>query len=235
MQPFYFGWFRQNIRIALAALWQQMIQRWHFWQARLRKVQLTSQHRTKQSERPNKERLAIVLFSWCCSLWFAFTPAANASMLTPSHHLPSTFTTVASLHTYQERPGQTTFRSKQSLRDRSDRSWQVIVFKRYQEDTLKGLYLRLVGFPGLVTLADQKPLTIATGSSLQWQANAELDPQTPKLPDNAGQYNLAETLNALEGDIPLQIDIPLSGGSVAQLVVPPFAVHEWRTLAASKA
>ena len=59
----------------------------------------------------------------------------------------------------------------------------------------------------------------------------ELDPQTPSLPENASQYSVATVMNELAGDIPLQVDIPLSGGSVAQLVVPPFAVKEWRELA----
>ena len=155
------------------------------------------------------------------TLVFSFSPIAEASSV------------LASLHTYQEKPGQTTFRSKQSLRDRSDRSWQVIVFKRYQDKSLQGLYLRLIGFPGLVTVEDGQALAIATGSSLQWQAPSELDPQTPELPENAAQYNIAEVLNALESDIPLQVDIPLAGGSVAKLAVPPFAVKEWRELAAS--
>lgn len=150
----------------------------------------------------------------------------------PAKAVAYSASSVASLHTYQERPGQTTFRSKQSLRDRSDRSWQVIVFKRYQADELQGLYLRLVGFPGIVTLDAQKPLSVATGSSLQWQAPPELDPQTPELPGNAAQYNMAAPLTELTGDIPLQIDIPLAGGSIAQLVVPPFAVSEWRELVA---
>ncbi|MEL6554599.1 MAG: DUF3122 domain-containing protein [Cyanobacteria bacterium J06621_11] len=167
------------------------------------------------------------------SICFAPQPAIAQSVVSFSTF--SVTTPVASLHTYQEKPGQTTFRSKQSLRDRSDRSWQVIVFKRYQGDALQGLYLRLVGFPGLVAVDDEKPLAIATGSSLQWQAPPELDPQTPELPENAAQYNIAETLNALEGDIPLQVDIPLSGDSIAKLVVPPFAVKEWRELAASQA
>ncbi|MEO1445060.1 MAG: DUF3122 domain-containing protein [Cyanobacteria bacterium J06635_11] len=92
---------------------------------------------------------------------------------------PLSTTVVASIHTYNERPGQTTFRSKQSFRDRSDRSWQVVLFKRYQGDELQGLYLRLIGFPGLVALDTQKPLTIATGSSAQWQAESALDPQPP--------------------------------------------------------
>ncbi|MGB5916042.1 MAG: DUF3122 domain-containing protein, partial [Phormidesmis sp.] len=82
-----------------------------------------------------------------CSLLVAWPQTNYANALDLSIASP-----VASLHTYQERPGQTTFRSKQSLRDRADRSWQVIVFKRYQADMLQGLYLRLVGFPGLVTL-----------------------------------------------------------------------------------
>ncbi len=137
---------------------------------------------------------------------------------------------IASIHTYNERPGQTTFRSKQSLRDRSDRSWQVILFKRYQADDLQGLYLRLIGFPGMVSLDPQKSLKIATGASAQWQAIPALDPQTQSLPENAAQYDVAVAITDLSGDIPLQVDIPLADGSIAQLVVPPFAVHEWRDL-----
>lgn len=137
---------------------------------------------------------------------------------------------IASIHTYQEKPGQTTFRSKQSLRDRSDRSWQVILFKRYQASDLQGLYLRLVGFPGLVALDSQKPIVIATGASAQWTAQPALDPQTQSLPANASQYDVAAAMTDLIGDIPLQVSIPLVGGETAQLVVPPFAVHEWRDL-----
>ena len=139
---------------------------------------------------------------------------------------------LASLHTYNERPGQTTFRSKQSLRDRAERSWQIILFKRYQANELQGIYLRLVGFPGLVTVDSQTPLTIATGSSLQWRVTYELDPQTAELPDYAGQYSVMTVLSELSGDIPLQMNIALGDGSTAELVVPPFAVHEWRELTA---
>ena len=137
---------------------------------------------------------------------------------------------IASIHTYQEQPGQTTFRSKQSLRDRSDRSWQVILFKRYQAKEVQGLYLRLVGFPGMVSVKQTQPIAIATGASVQWSAQPELDPQTPELPEYAVQYNVAQAISELAGDIPLQIDIPLKDGSTAQLVVPPFAVREWRDL-----
>ena len=165
-------------------------------------------------------RFVALLLFLCCFL----LPTTSAAALP-----------LASLHTYHEQPGQTTFRSKQSLRDRTERSWQIILFKRYQSDELQGLYLRLVGFPGLVTVDSQKPLMIATGSSLQWQAAAELDLQTAVLPDYAGQYNVAAVLSELAGDIPLQMDVALGDGSMAEIVVPPFAVHEWRKLGALSA
>ena len=95
---------------------------------------------------------------------------------------------------------------------------------------MQGLYLRLIGFPGAVSLDEQQPLKIETGSSAQWQVSPELDPQTLSLPENVAQYNVAEAIDALKGDIPLQVNIPLAGGSLARLVVPPFAVHEWREL-----
>ena len=104
------------------------------------------------------------------------------------------------------------------------------MFKRYQADDIQGLYLRLVGFPGMVSVAKSKPIKIATGSSVQWQAEPALDPQTPELPENVAQYDVARAIADLKGDVPLQVDISLGDGSTAQLVVPPFAVHEWRDL-----
>lgn len=156
--------------------------------------------------------------------------ATAAGLLTTGLTTGYRSTTVASIHTYNEQPGQTTFRSKQSLRDRRDRSWQVILFKRYQGDELQGLYLRLIGFPGLVSFDVTKPLNISTGASKQWQTQPELDPQTQGLPENANQYNVAAAIADITGDIPLQVAIPLGGGSTADLVLPPFAVHEWRAL-----
>ena len=170
----------------------------------------------------------LVVRKWLAICCFSLVLAAPLLFFVPSAiaiPLP-----LASIHTYQEQPGQTTFRSKQSLRDRSDRSWQVILFKRYQAKDLQGLYLRLVGFPGMVSVNQKQPITIATGSSTQWKAASELDPQTPELPDYAAQYNVAQAISELAGDIPLQIDISLGDGSTAQLVVPPFAVGEWRDL-----
>ncbi|MEM8807201.1 MAG: DUF3122 domain-containing protein [Cyanobacteria bacterium P01_G01_bin.38] len=138
---------------------------------------------------------------------------------------------LASLHTYHEQPGQTTFRSRLSLRDRNDRAWQTILFKRYQGETLEGIYLRLVGFPGLVELDPQPSITVLTGTDLQWTAPPQLDPQTKQLPSNASQYDFYAVITGLTNDIPLEIKVTLKGDRKATIVVPPFAVHEWRELA----
>ena len=139
---------------------------------------------------------------------------------------------LASVHVYHERPGQTTLRSQQSLRDRNDRSWQAILFKRYRPDGLDGLYLRLVGFPGVVTVAPQTPLSIETGTVLRWQATPKLDPPTPALPSNTNQYDMADIIANLEKAIPLTLAVPLQGKAPSEIIVPPYAVQEWRELAA---
>jgi hypothetical protein len=142
---------------------------------------------------------------------------------------------LASVHTYHERPGQTTFRSTQSLRDRTDHTWQLILFKRYDGEQLQGIYLRLVGFPGVAEVVPDQALTLATGTRLQWLVPPALDGQTLALPSNAAQYNVAAFAQDLKGDIPLQLFVPLAGDRTAELVVPPFVVHEWREVIAAPA
>ncbi|HEY9886857.1 MAG TPA: DUF3122 domain-containing protein, partial [Candidatus Obscuribacterales bacterium] len=66
----------------------------------------------------------------------------------------------ASLHTYRERPGQVTVRSRQSLRDDRDRAWQAIAFKRTQGTTPPSFYLRLVGFPEAVAVDRHQAITL---------------------------------------------------------------------------
>lgn len=141
----------------------------------------------------------------------------------------------AAVHVYHERPGQTTVRSQQSLRDRNNRSWQAILFKRYRADGLEGTYLRLVGFPGVVTIDPQQPLIVDTGTALNWQANPKLDPPTPALPSNTNQYDVAEVINDLQKAIPLTLAVPLQGKAPSKIIVPPYAVQEWQDLAAQAA
>ncbi|HEY9762254.1 MAG TPA: DUF3122 domain-containing protein [Trichocoleus sp.] len=136
----------------------------------------------------------------------------------------------AAVHTYHERPGQTTYRSQQSLRDQMDRAWQATLFKRYVGGSLQGVYLRLVGFPGNATVQFGRPLVIDTGAGLRWEALPSLDPQTQQLPENVGQYDFQGVLQDLVGAIPLRLEIPLQGSRAARLTAAPFVVEEWRSL-----
>ncbi|TVQ07031.1 MAG: DUF3122 domain-containing protein [Leptolyngbya sp. DLM2.Bin27] len=142
---------------------------------------------------------------------------------------------LASVHTYHEQPGQTTYRSRQSLRDQRDLAWQATVFKRYTGGVFQGTYLRLVGFPGQVTTDSAADLTIETGTTTQWQAAHQLDPQTQMLPESVAQYSIDAVLADLQQPIPLMLLVPLQGGGQARLVAAPYVVKEWLQIYAMEA
>lgn len=133
---------------------------------------------------------------------------------------------IASVHTYPEASGQVMYRSLQSLRDRSDNAWQAVLFKRLKLGQLDCLHLRLVGFPGFTELAHPKPLQITTGTGQVWTA-ADVFAES-SLPANVGEYDLLQVMAQLDKDTPLRLSLPLEGERVVELVVPPFAVREWR-------
>ncbi len=134
---------------------------------------------------------------------------------------------LASVHTYHEQLGQTTYRSRQSLRDQTDLAWQATVFKRYTSGVFQGTYLRLVGFPGQAQVGAEADLNIATGTAAQWQAPPQLDPQTQALPEGVAQYSIDTLLAGLQSPIPLTLLVPLRGGGTARLVAAPYVVAEW--------
>jgi hypothetical protein len=137
---------------------------------------------------------------------------------------------VASIHTYHEEPEQTTLRSRQSLRDQNDLAWQATLFKRYRGGDAPALYLRLVGFPGQITIASGQDLEVTTGTLVAWRAVPTLDAKTKELPPNVGQYRMDQVLTDLQEAIPLTLVIPLANAASARLVVAPFVVQEWLEL-----
>ncbi|WP_052288498.1 DUF3122 domain-containing protein [Leptolyngbya iicbica] len=136
-------------------------------------------------------------------------------------------TAQASVHVYRERPGQVTVRSRLSLRDLSDRAWQVIAFKRTQGTALQGYYLRLVGFPGAVEVDQQHPATVTAPTGQSRQLPWIVDPQAKTLPPNVGQFDLAPLLTELDQALPLEVQVPLLGMEPAEMAIAPFIVEEW--------
>ncbi|ABG53592.1 conserved hypothetical protein [Trichodesmium erythraeum IMS101] len=135
---------------------------------------------------------------------------------------------LASIHKYPESSIQIMYRSQQSLRDISDRAWQAVLYKRIKSGQLKNLNLRLVGFPGMIKLANSQKLQITTGTGKVWKAdNVLLD---SSFPPNVAEYNFLEVMKNLDYDTPLRLHLSLQDSSIAEIVVPIFAVKEWRQL-----
>ena len=135
---------------------------------------------------------------------------------------------LASIHTYPESSAQIMYRSQQSLRDISDRAWQAVLYKRITSGQLKTLRLRLVGFPGIIKLAHSQKLQVTTGTGKVWNAkNVLLDSY---FPPNVGEYDFMEVMKNLDYDTPLRLHLSLQDSSRAEIVVPIFAVKEWRQL-----
>ncbi len=132
------------------------------------------------------------------------------------------------VHTYPESSTQVMYRSQQSLRDAQDQAWQAVLFKRTKQDVVDSLHLRLVGFPGRVELNHPKALRMTTGDGEVFIA-PDVSDEAPELV-NVGEYDFLEVMSRLEQDPPLRLSLPLRGGRVVDLLVPPFVVREWHQL-----
>ncbi len=153
------------------------------------------------------EKLFIgLIFCWC--LLISFSPTASAS-----------------IHRYPDGENAVLYRSTQSLRDRSDLSWQLVLFKRLKSNQLDTIHLRIVGFPGRVNLPHRVPLKITTTTGETWLSEDVVD---LSLPNNVGEYDVLEMITQLQKDIPLNLFVTLQEDQVAELVIPPFVVKEWR-------
>lgn len=134
---------------------------------------------------------------------------------------------LASVHTYPEGADQVMVRSLQTLRDRDNQAWQVVLFKRVKANQVSHLNLRLVGFPGGAELEHPRRLKITTGTEKTWEA-AESNTAATIAP-NVGEYDLREVMRQLDSNTPLKLQLPVKGQD-KELVVPPFVVQEWRRI-----
>lgn len=137
----------------------------------------------------------------------------------------------ASVHEYPEGTGKVMVRSLQTLRDRREQSWQVVLFKRMHAGQTESMHLRLVGFPGKAEFKHPANLLIS-GSDRGWRAT-DILPSSSDFPATVGEYDVLEFMTHLNSNAPLEIVLPLSPKN-AELVVPPFVVKEWRQLVEMK-
>ncbi len=133
----------------------------------------------------------------------------------------------ASIHKYPEAGDRVMFRSVQSLRDAGGKAWQVVLYKRLKSGTVNSLNLRVVGFPG-TELIHPAALTVAAGKTEIGKAKDiwhESD-----LPVNVGEYDFQQIATKLQSNRPVRLNLPVKDTEETELLVPPFAVREWRLL-----
>lgn len=136
---------------------------------------------------------------------------------------------IASVHEYPLDPpgaGRVMFRSLQPLRDREDRTWQVVLLTEGDRRQVTAVRLRLSGFPGTVVDRDRPLQVVSGGQSWQLADGFALGAASP----NVGEYDLMAALGTIDGRAPLTLTVPLlvSDRAIAATIpVPPFAVREW--------
>ncbi|MEG4573767.1 DUF3122 domain-containing protein [Microcoleus sp. N3A4] len=153
---------------------------------------------------------ALTVISLCLYLILAVNPPAFAS-----------------IHKYPETADRVMFRSVQSLRDTDDKAWQVVLYKRVKSGVVNSLNLRLVGFPG-TELQHPVPLKVAAGDREIGTAKDIWNESD--LPINVGEYDFKSIITKLDSNRPLRFNFPVKNQKETELLVPPFAVREWRLL-----
>jgi hypothetical protein len=135
----------------------------------------------------------------------------------------------------QEAPGQVVYQLRTTLETATGQRWQAIAFQRQTPTGTRPLMLRLVGFPGSVTLIHGEPLAITDNFGHRWQAPdsaARIFTPGDAPEPHIGQYRLDAVLEDLPPAIPLVLSVPTETGAIA-LPVSPGTVADWRQLAAT--
>jgi hypothetical protein len=140
---------------------------------------------------------------------------------------------IAAITQMEEAPGQMLYQSRQNLRDRTGKSWQVVAFKRVHPDASAMVSLRLVGFLGAVELDHTKSLTVTTsmGQTLTAKDVTNDISQGATNLANVGEYDIQPILPQLPSKISLQLTLPMLTGSTVELQVPSTVIQEWQTIA----
>jgi Protein of unknown function (DUF3122) len=139
---------------------------------------------------------------------------------------------IASIHTYPEGAERVMFRSLQTIRDRDDQAWQLVLFKRVNRGRTESIHLRVVGFPGQATLTHPGNLAIMSSDRTWIAADTLLEPSP--FPANVGEYNIQDFVTHLTLNSPLKLVLPSQDDPV-ELTIPPFVVKEWRAINRMKA
>jgi hypothetical protein len=136
-----------------------------------------------------------------------------------SYHKPA----FAAIRQQEEIPGQLLYQARHSLTDNQGQTWQIILFKRVKDGTVKDVDLRLVGFPEQVNFIHPQALTITTSSGEEFSAPDLFSEKAPA--NNVGQYDMKDILMDLTQEKSLKISLPVAEN--LSLNIPNPVLLEW--------
>lgn len=146
----------------------------------------------------------------------------------------------------QLKPGVVLDKSLRTLRDGNGYSWQAIAFQYVRDGDPEGVYLRLVGFPGAVSLDRTHPMLVSapSGQVVALDDVSYLIFKDGKPPQpNVAQYALDDVLKQVQLPTTLRLALPivapatesssLDASEVSQLElrIPRAVVEEWVAIA----
>ncbi len=135
----------------------------------------------------------------------------------------------ATIRQHPEAPGKILYQSRHRLTDTAHRSWQLILFKQIEQEQIKQISLRIVGFPGEVKLNHPEPLTIITDRGKVLQASDEFVEYSPAA--NVGQYDFKNILEKLSMSSSISLELNLNSQPKIQLNIPSEVLLEWQIIA----
>ncbi|MGF1457859.1 MAG: DUF3122 domain-containing protein [Leptolyngbyaceae cyanobacterium] len=163
--------------------------------------------------------------------WLTAMVLMGISLLSP---ILSTSPALAAIRQLEEATGQIVYQSRQAISDQHGDRWQVIAFNRLRPDGSSHVYLRLVGFPGSVTIDRTQPLQLI--SSMQQiftvqDASSHIFTNESAPEPHIGQYDLQAIASQLPTAIPMQLVLPTVGQEAIVLALSPGLIQEWQTVA----
>lgn len=194
----------------------------------------------------NKFRTIAQIFSsrmWIRQSLLCLTVALVAIAIVNSWVIPP-----ASARVMREelRTGDLLYKSLRTLNDNRGYSWQAIAFTQIPdgrsartsadrsdvqpESAPEVMYLRLVGFPGTVSIDRSKPLVVASPAGQQFALPDRSDlifknglsPQP-----NVAQYPLAEVLKEVRSPTPLRLTLATIEDEPVELRLSRVIIQEW--------
>ncbi|MEM7759429.1 MAG: DUF3122 domain-containing protein [Cyanobacteria bacterium P01_A01_bin.40] len=134
----------------------------------------------------------------------------------------------ALLRQHHETPDVLRYHAQDSLKDRDDNTWQVLLFPDNQQNSTTAYYLRLVGFPGINSFIHPQSLEILSDQGKILTA-ADAYAESAPAP-NVGQYDLTPIIFKLTPAKSLKLSLPLQNNRELALKISPEVLSEWQLL-----